>query len=117
MTEIVQASKRDAEKIGLKATVKGHVGDSNFHENIYYDATKTEERAKAEKLVKDMVRRALEMEGTCTGEHGIGYGKKDSLVQEVGEDTITAMVGLINRTKTFSPRWLTIATETDQNNF
>lgn len=92
MTEIVQASKRDAQEIGLKATVKGHVGDSNFHENIYYNATKPEERAKAEKLVKNMVQRALEMEGTCTGEHGIGCGKKDSLVQEVGDDTITVMV-------------------------
>jgi D-lactate dehydrogenase (cytochrome) len=72
--------------------VKGHVGDSNFHENIFYDATKPEEVAKAEKLVKNMVRRAIEAEGTCTGEHGVGYGKKDGLIQEVGEDTITVMV-------------------------
>ncbi|KAG5655274.1 hypothetical protein KAF25_010426 [Fusarium avenaceum] len=103
LTEIVQASKKEAEEIGLKATVKGHVGDSNFHENIYYDAAKPEERAKAESLVKSMVRRALEMDGTCTGEHGIGFGKKHSLLQEVGDDTITVMK-LIKTT--FDPHWI-----------
>ncbi|KAL2202285.1 hypothetical protein CC79DRAFT_1373909 [Sarocladium strictum] len=103
LTEIVEASKREAAEVGLTATVKGHVGDSNFHENIFYDATKPEEVEKAEKLVKNMVRRAIEAEGTCTGEHGVGYGKKDGLIEEVGEDTITVMKLLKS---TLDPHWI-----------
>ena len=99
LTEIVETSKREAAEIGLKATVKGHVGDSNFHENIYYDATNPADVAKAEKLVKSMVRRAVEMDGSCTGEHGVGFGKKGGLMQEVGEDTIALMVGSLSSTR------------------
>lgn len=88
------ASKKETGEIGLKTTVKGHIGDGNFHENIYYDATNPKEIAKAERLIKSMVRRAIEMEGACIGEHGIGFGKKSGLQQEVGEDTITVMVSL-----------------------
>lgn len=72
--------------------MKGHVRDGNFHENITYDGTKPEEYEKAKQAVKNMVRRAIEMEGTCTGEHGVGYGKKDALRQEVGDGTISLMV-------------------------
>lgn len=57
---------------------------------------------KAEKLVKNMVRRAIEAEGTCTGEHGVGYGKKDGLIQEVGEDTITVMVSTLDCSQVWS---------------
>lgn len=92
LTKIIQDSKKEAEEFGLLATVKGHVGDGNFHENIFYDATNAEQRENAETLVKRMVRRALEMDGTCTGEHGIGLGKKDSLEKEVGNDTVVVMV-------------------------
>lgn len=97
LAEMVEASKNEARALGLNACVKGHVGDSNFHENITYDKTNPEEYRKAEKAVKNMVLRALEMEGTCTGEHGIGFGKKDGLLKEVGEDTVTVMVSSCHR--------------------
>lgn len=93
LADIVEASKAEAKVLGLKASVKGHVGDSNFHENITYNKTVPEEAAKAELAVKNMVKRALEMEGTCTGEHGVGFGKKEALAAEVGEDAIALMVG------------------------
>lgn len=88
----MEASKAEAAALGLKASVKGHVGDSNFHENITYDTTNPEQVANAKKAVKNMVKRAIEMEGTCTGEHGIGFGKKESLLLELGDDTIMVMV-------------------------
>lgn len=92
LADIIVASKQDAAALGLNACVKGHVGDGNFHENITYDSTKPEEYEKAKKAVKSMVQRAIDMEGTCTGEHGIGFGKKEALQQEVGNATISFMV-------------------------
>lgn len=64
--------------LGMFASILGHIGDGNFHESIMYDKSNPEEVRRIEKCVHDMVDRALEMEGTCTGEHGIGLGKKVS---------------------------------------
>lgn len=86
------ASKGEAAFLGLNACVKGHVGDGNFHENITYDGTKQEEFEKVKLAVKNMVKRAIETEGTCTGEHGIGFGKKEALQQELGDQTMLFMV-------------------------
>ena len=74
-----------------------HVGDGNFHENITYNPSNQEEATKVKEAVKNMVKNALEMEGTCTGEHGIGLGKKAALAQEVGADTILVMVSQRHR--------------------
>ncbi len=64
------------------------------HGSILYDATDKEERAKVEKLAGKMVDRALEMEGTGTGEHGVGLGKKESLVKELGGETVGVLRAL-----------------------
>ncbi|KAF9869754.1 d-lactate mitochondrial precursor [Colletotrichum karsti] len=103
LADIVEASKEEAQKLGLNACIKGHIGDGNFHENITYNKTIPEEAAKAQLAVKNMVARALEMEGTSTGEHGIGLGKKEALLSEVGNDTITVMK-LIKGT--LDPNWI-----------
>jgi D-lactate dehydrogenase (cytochrome) len=92
LADIIEKSSADIKELGLKATIKGHVGDGNFHENITYTPSDPEETARVRKAVKNMVANALEMEGTCTGEHGIGLGKKTALLQEVGADTILVMV-------------------------
>lgn len=92
LAEIVEISKQEGKSLGLKVTVKGHVGDSNFHENITFTKNDPQQAAHAELAVSNMVRRALEMEGTCTGEHGIGLGKRAALAAEVGPDTILVMV-------------------------
>ena len=73
------------------------MGDSNFHENITYDPANPQEAANVKLAVKNMVARALEMDGTCTGEHGVGIGKKAALLSEIGEDTVTVMVSKFAR--------------------
>jgi D-lactate dehydrogenase (cytochrome) len=89
--------------LGLFASILGHVGDGNFHESIMYNGKDPKERAAVEKSIKKMVDRALEMEGTCTGEHGIGLGKKDSLLKELGPDTINVMKSI---KAALDPDWL-----------
>ncbi len=92
LADIVEVSKKEMDELGLFASILGHIGDGNFHESIIYNKTDKVETAKVETCVKNMVKRALEMEGTCTGEHSIGWGKKESLVWEVGHDTLGVMV-------------------------
>jgi len=89
--------------LGLFASILGHIGDGNFHESIIYNRQDKDEREKVETCVKNMVKRALEMEGTCTGEHSIGWGKKESLLWEVGPDTLGVMV------RQHSPLYLLLA--------
>ena len=66
LPDIIEASKRELDDLGLFASVLGHIGDGNFHEGILYDATKPEEREAVERCVHNMVQKAIEMEGTCT---------------------------------------------------
>ncbi|RNJ60988.1 hypothetical protein D7B24_005077 [Verticillium nonalfalfae] len=89
--ELIEVSKKEMDDLGLFASILGHIGDGNFHESIIYNAQNPDERKKVEKCVKNMVQRALDMEGTCTGEHGIGWGKKESLLLEAGKDTLGVM--------------------------
>lgn len=89
MAEIVSDTKQDIVKNGLFATIVGHVGDGNFHAIIVYDP-KTQ-RKTTEEVVDRMVKRALEAEGTCTGEHGVGIGKKGYLEHEIGVPAVDAM--------------------------
>ncbi len=67
------------------APIVGHVGDGNFHLAFVLDPGKPEELKEAERLNERLVMRALAMDGTSTGEHGIGYGKLDFLTAEHGE--------------------------------
>lgn len=85
LAECIMETKRDIEASGLIAPIVGHVGDGNFHLVILADPDDPDERRRAEGLHERMVMRALAMDGTCTGEHGIGYGKMDFLVAEMGE--------------------------------
>lgn len=89
LPDIIDQTKAELSSLGLFASLLGHIGDGNFHTSIMYGNAAEKERV--EHLVHKMVDTALEMEGTCTGEHGIGLGKKESLVNELGEDTIDVM--------------------------
>ncbi|KAI0401562.1 putative D-lactate protein [Xylaria palmicola] len=91
LAELIEVSKKEMDDMGLFASILGHIGDGNFHESIIYDRRNPEEVAKVERCVKNMVNRALDMEGTCTGEHSVGWGKKASLLREVGPDTLGVM--------------------------
>ncbi|KAI1436917.1 hypothetical protein GGR50DRAFT_692641 [Xylaria sp. CBS 124048] len=91
LADLIDVSKKEMDDTGLFASILGHIGDGNFHESIMYDRRKEGELDKVKTCVKNMVDRALEMEGTCTGEHSIGWGKKASLVREVGPETVAVM--------------------------
>ena len=91
LADIITVSKEEMDQLGLFASTLGHIGDGNFHESILYRRSDPEERKKVEEHVYRMVDRGLEMEGTCTGEHGIGVGKKNSLVKELGMETVGVM--------------------------
>jgi D-lactate dehydrogenase (cytochrome) len=71
--------------------IVGHVGDGNFHIAYLVDPTKPEERELAEQLNEKVVMRALALEGTCSGEHGVGLHKMGFLVEEAGADAIDVM--------------------------
>ena len=91
LPDIVEITKKELDDLGLFASVLGHIGDGNFHTSILYNRANPEEKRKVEKVVYDMVSRALAMEGTSTGEHGVGLGKKKALIEELGEETIEVM--------------------------
>jgi D-lactate dehydrogenase (cytochrome) len=84
LADCLVETKADIAESGLLAPIVGHVGDGNFHLVFVIDPDDAAEIARAEALHARMVRRALAMGGTCTGEHGIGYGKRDFLVEEHG---------------------------------
>src|SRR3546814_3383395 len=75
----------DLEKSSVPATILGHVGDGNFHVIFSIDPSAPEEMAEVEAINARLVERALAMDGTCTGEHGIGIGKQEWLVAELGD--------------------------------
>ncbi len=84
LAECIAQTRRDIEDSGLLAPIVGHVGDGNFHVDMVLDPDDADEVARAVALNERLVARALAMDGTCTGEHGVGYGKMDKLVDEHG---------------------------------
>jgi D-lactate dehydrogenase (cytochrome) len=88
LAEIIEETKADMLKNNILGSIVGHVGDGNFHAILLYN---DRERATAEDVVHRMIKRAIEMEGTVTGEHGIGLVKRDYLQEELGEETVNAM--------------------------
>lgn len=91
LAECLLQTKSDCEEHGIIYSIVGHVGDGNFHVQMMIDPTDPADFAKAEAVNARMVARAIAMEGTCTGEHGIGLHKMDFLVQEHGEAAIDVM--------------------------
>ena len=104
---IIEQTKEDMDQSGLFGTIVGHVGDGNFHGNLpsppllvvvralTFDTAvilyNDRERKVAEDVVHRMVKRAVEMEGTVTGEHGVGLVKRDYLEHELGLSTVDLM--------------------------
>jgi D-lactate dehydrogenase (cytochrome) len=80
----VQETHADIEELGLTVPIVGHVGDGNFHAVPLVDMSDTDEVRRAKIFAERVVKRALSFEGTCTGEHGVGQGKKPYLVAEAG---------------------------------
>ena len=91
LADCLLESVAEADASGLPYFLVGHVGDGNFHFCYLIDPAKPEERAVAETLNHQLVARALRLEGTCTGEHGIGLHKMDFLRSETGNGTVEMM--------------------------
>ncbi|REJ90393.1 MAG: FAD-binding protein [Planctomycetota bacterium] len=85
LAECLRRAKRYAAESRLPAPVFGHVGDGNFHVVIVIDKDSEDDLAEAQQIGRRIVDDALELDGTCTGEHGIGLGKRDILRQECGD--------------------------------
>jgi D-lactate dehydrogenase (cytochrome) len=85
LAECIVQTKADLANTRLYAPLVGHAGDGNFHLNIVVDPNSADELAAVKSFNARLVRRALDVGGTCTGEHGVGLGKKGYLVDEHGE--------------------------------
>jgi len=85
LAECVAETEKDLATASMPAPLFGHVGDGNFHVVMLIDPASEADRQEAKAINARVVRRALAMEGTCTGEHGIGLGKQQFLVEEMGE--------------------------------
>ena len=91
LADCLLESVAEADASGIPYFLVGHVGDGNFHFGYLLDPNAPEERVTAEKLNHALVSRALALEGTCTGEHGVGLHKMQFLVDEAGVGAIDMM--------------------------
>ncbi|MCL4138640.1 UNVERIFIED_CONTAM: hypothetical protein GTU68_064987 [Idotea baltica] len=87
LAECVARNNEMVEELGLTGLIVGHVGDGNFHTTLLIDMADHEEIARAETFVGRLNDLAISMDGTCTGEHGIGQGKRPYLTRELGAST------------------------------
>jgi D-lactate dehydrogenase (cytochrome) len=85
LAECITETQEDIAASFLPAGIVGHAGDGNFHVGFNLNPNEPKEMAEAERLNKRLVHRALSLDGTCTGEHGVGCGKIDFLLAEHGE--------------------------------
>jgi len=91
LAECVSDTQRDVAASRLFAPIVGHVGDGNFHLSLMVDLADGGEVTRAKALLERLVERALAMDGTCTGEHGVGQGKMKYLLAEHGAPALGAM--------------------------
>ena len=91
LAECIAKTSADIAQVSIPIALFGHVGDGNFHLVVLVDTDNPQEMAEAAWISERVVERAIAMEGTCTGEHGIGLGKRKYLVREHGETAVAAM--------------------------
>ena len=91
LADCIRATNADLAQASFPTCVVGHVGDGNVHVQMLLDPDSEAEWAEAETINRRMVRRALDMDGTCTGEHGVGLHKMQFLAEEHGEDALALM--------------------------
>ena len=94
LAECVLETQKDIKDSRLIAPLFGHVGDGNFHTVVSVMMDDADEVARAEAFVSRLAKRALAMEGTCTGEHGVGDGKKKYLVDELGAPAVDLLAAI-----------------------
>ena len=91
LAEAIAESVREADESGIPYYIVGHVGDGNYHVAYMIDPKDSAQWDTAERLNLQLVQRALRLEGTCTGEHGVGLHKQGFLVEETGEGAVAMM--------------------------
>ena len=91
LADCVNETARDLHESGMLAPIVGHVGDGNFHVQMLVDGASRAEVEQAEHFNARLVARALAMDGTCTGEHGVGLHKQDFLLDELGDAPVKLM--------------------------
>lgn len=94
LAECVSAAQAEAARLNLLAPIAGHVGDGNFHMSLLINMDDAGEVARGKELSSKVVELALSMEGTCTGEHGVGQGKQKYLLAEHGAPALAAMAAI-----------------------
>ena len=94
LADSIGATVKDCEESSIPSLFLGHVGDGNYHVMLLIDPAKPEEFQEAEAINQRLVSRAIQMDGTCTGEHGVGLHKMSFLVEEHGEDALDLMRSL-----------------------
>jgi len=111
LSDCIEATRQDIASLPFPAVVLGHIGDGNFHVVLLIKPDEPDELAAAARFNEALVARAIAMDGTCTGEHGIGLGKRESLREELGgavdlmADIKNALDprGIMNPEKIFAP--------------
>ena len=88
---IVTETKQEISKLGLVGPIVGHAGDGNFHSMLMFNPNNKEEESLCELVAEKMARRALELSGTISGEHGVGLGKVKLLEEQFGRGGISVM--------------------------
>lgn len=91
LADCIAETQQDITESGLFAPIIGHVGDGNFHSTVFFDPADEAMLEKAREYDKRLVKRALAMGGTCTGEHGIGMGKLKHMRNEHGDGAVETM--------------------------
>jgi len=91
LSECVKETMADVKDYIAPVPLLGHIGDGNFHLMLLVDPAKPEQTELAKTFNARLVDRAIRMEGTCTGEHGVGMGKMESMRKELGDETISVM--------------------------
>ncbi len=94
LAECIDAATKELEAASFPSTIVGHVGDGNFHVLMLVDPDSSAEWEESERINHKLVRQAIEADGTCTGEHGIGLHKLQFMAEEHGEDALDLMRAL-----------------------
>lgn len=94
LAECIDAATEALSKVSFPSTIVGHVGDGNFHVLMLLDPNSEKEWEESERLNHQLVTQAIDADGTCTGEHGIGLHKKQFMAREHGEDALDLMRAL-----------------------
>jgi len=91
LADIITATKEDLKGSTVKAPLVSHAGDGNFHLFMLFDPKSDAEMREAHRINDNLIKRAISMDGTCTGEHGVGLGKRAFLELELGPNAVELM--------------------------